>query len=1172
MLGCVGSLLRVPFASLSSFSSLSSALSKGKLSLVTSEHMSADKRTVIQRAVMEHVGVLGVSIVSRTLPPFHDVIEIEFEQAAHAASGPGGAKPVVWQGEPRTASPEPASGSSSGSASPPLSAYSASSSSSSSSSSAAHHSAPAADTLGRFSIRALVASLRDYSVPIVLVRTDGDLEARKAEIRAKREEELTAWRRAFLQSLCFTVPIAIVCWVLPLTSFNDTLMSSVHNALTIKAALLWLLVTPVQFGFGARFYRNAYKSLKHRSANMDVLIALGSSAAYFYSLLICLMCLSNERYEGNVFFETSALLISIVLLGRYVEHMAKGRTSEALSVLMGLQASVATLLQLDPATGAVISEEVIDVNLVQRDDLLLVHRGGKIPVDGLIVSEGGTFVDESLISGEAMPVAKSQGSVVVGGTINLESPIRVKATGVGSDTVLFKIVELVNDAQNSKAPIQAYADYVATIFVPVVVAIAVLTFVIWYALCAGGHVPEHWMKEHESSFLFSFLFAISVLLISCPCSLGLATPTAVMVGSGVGASLGVLFKGGEPLEITGKTDVVVVDKTGTLTEGKPSVSAAETAIYGLAALQLTETSMWTLVGSLAHLSEHLMSRAIACFAKDHHSMASPLAVLHFEALSGGGCGGTVQGRRVLVGNTRWLSSNGVDLTVEQQARMESMQTKGNIAVLAAVDGVLVAIISLSDAIKPEAEGTVRALHARGIEVFMLTGDNAVSALSVGALVGIPADHVVSQVTPAEKAEVVRRIQALGKKRGARKTEGAAAGMEEYSQSGLTAAMLHGPNAVPLPSASSGAEASPESIALRSGSDADADDGFERPVLPRSSSSPVVAFVGDGINDSVALAQADVGIAIGSGTDIAVETAQVVLMKSDLGDVVTAIDLSQATLQRIRRNFTWACIYNVLSIPIAAGCLYPIIHVSCALCFAFDSRAALTVGDLAASFAHSLILLCLSLCVVLLLQVGLPPILAAACMGLSSTSVIVSSLWLKRYRKPVLVHGEDSSGPTHARPQALAKLMGAVGGARRGGIGGGRSSRRNEGYDPMAQNQQDSEDDFTALPVDSDSAAADDVRTPDMNEHLGIEVPSSALMIKASAVAASSKRPPLQSLGPTRMPPRVKMLPSVAPRRVPLGSPLLPGPMSPSDALSDGDDGTPRASNYAAPSMHIEPSI
>lgn len=770
---------------------------------------------------------------------------------------------------------------------------------------------------------------------------------------------------------------------------------------------------------------------------------------------------------SSVFFETSALLISIVLLGRYVENMAKGRTSEALSVLMNLQATTATLLTLNEKDETIVKEEEIDVNLVQSNDILMVHRGGKIPVDGCIISDTVTSIDESLLTGESMPVTKGQGSQVIGGTINLETPIRIRATGVGSETILFKIVSLVNDAQNSKAPIQAYADYIGSIFVPAVVALAIGVFLFWYTLCLFDVIPPDWKGEHESSFLFSFLFSVSVLLISCPCSLGLATPTAVMVGTGVGATLGVLFKGGEPLEITGQAKICIFDKTGTLTAGKPSVDVEKTWIRrrrhgdddgveknvddAPSSLDLSndDSSWWQSVGSVAHMSEHLMSRAIAQYAMKLNNSSDPsspspsppssplsspsrmLEPVHdFTAQSGGGCAGTVKQQRIVIGNVRWMLENGIELPANIDQQMDRIQVCGNVAVLVGIDHQLSGVISLADAIKPESSLTVRALHQRGIEVYLLSGDNIRACRAVGAMVGIPADHVIAQVTPAQKAEVVRRIQ----KRVMHVTveESTTTTKDQHQTDKITHSEAGSPAAsgVALLGDNTNATGSKNKKQPASSSSSSSSTSLDLPDSDSDSASsssvvrPIVLMVGDGINDACGLAEADVGIAIGSGTDIAVETAQVVLMKDDLTDVVTAIDLSQATLKRIRRNFTWACIYNLLSIPVAAGVFYPFVHT------------------------------------------GLPPILAAACMGLSSISVITSSLLLKRYRKPILVDhdDDDDSSISLAAPNRLTNFF--------------RGRKSKKGYTSAAQTAEEDDDhQHATLPIESYSSSSSASHSP-----------------------------------------------------------------------------------------------
>ena len=738
--------------------------------------------------------------------------------------------------------------------------------------------------LERCGIREIVQRLKAEGIHCESVRRAGDLGERKREMEERKRMELERWRRLLLVSLLFTVPVAAIVWICPIFPARfPFLQLHLHKAFSFKDALLWLLVTPVQFGVGSRFYKHGWAALRHGGANMDVLIAVGSSAAYLYSVMIVVLCAQNEHFEGMVFFEVSAMLISIVVAGKYVENVAKGKTSEALSVLLALQPQRATLCKGGDADDV----EEIDVAMVQLGDVLRVNRGEKIPVDGILLT-GSTCVDEAMLTGESLPVVKKPGSVVIGATLNLDALITVRATGVGSDTVLYKIVALVNDAQTSKAPIQAYADRIARYFVPAVCALSLVTFVAWYAILTLA-VGDDFLPPGTTPFLQSFLFAIAVLLISCPCALGLATPTAVMVGTGVGAMHGVLFKGGEPLEVTGQVAAVLFDKTGTLTQGKAQVEADSCVLVDCGR---SEEDVWALVGSVEALSEHLLGKAITDYARSRDAVR--MHVDDFVAESGAGVKGRVKGDVVCIGNTRWLKRNGVEVSDDVLQRMTAVQRQGKIAVVVAINTQLVAIVAITDAIKPEAPAVVRALKARGVQVYMVTGDNTNSAAAIGHAVGIDPAHIVAQVTPGEKADVVRRVQAeLG----------------------------------------------------------------GRPVC----------FVGDGVNDTPSLACADVGIAIGSGTDIAVETASVVLMRSDLTDVVTCIDLSRAVMQRILMNFYWACAYNFLAIPLAAGVLYPVMRMT------------------------------------------MPPMVAAMAMGASSVSVIVSSLMLKRWKKADVIGEEEGKG-------------------------------------------------------------------------------------------------------------------------------------------------------------------
>ena len=780
--------------------------------------------------------------------------------------------------------------------------------------------------LQRCGVRDIVEKLAEEGIRCVSVKRNSDLSERKAEMERGKRAELDRWKRLLHVSLLFTVPVALIVWC----PKSDFLAQHVHNTFDVQALLLWLLVTPVQFGVGARFYSHGWKALRHGGANMDVLVALGSSAAYLYSVIIVLLCFRHEHFEGMVLFDVSAMLISIVVLGKYVENAAKGKTSEALSVLLALQPQHAMLVRRkrkdvaavegETAVGgdAVESVEAIDVGLVQLGDLLRVNRGEKVPVDGVIV-QGVTCVDESMLTGEALPVNKKQGSVVIGGTINVDNLVTIRVTGVGSDTVLHKIVQLVNDAQTNKAPIQAYADKIARYFVPTVCALSLLTFLVWSAilLTLDAEVVRAFLPGNYTPMLFSVMLAISVLVISCPCALGLATPTAVMVGTGVAAQHGVLFKGGEPLEVAGQVKAVLFDKTGTLTKGRPVVESSSCVL-------LTErkpAAVWSIVASVEGLSEHLLGKAITEYAKGVSGVAL-LPVEDFLAESGAGVRGRVSGEVVVIGNARWLKKNGVEVTAEVTDSMRLVQEQGKIAVICAINHQLTAIIAITDAIKPEAPAVVRALHRRGIAVYMVTGDNEHSARSIAHTIGILQANVFAQVTPGDKGEVVGRVQ--------------------------------------------------------------------REVGP-------VCVVEDGINGTVALAKADVGIAIGQGTDVAVETAGVVLMRDDLTDVLTAIDLSRAVMDRIYRNFHWACAYNLLAIPLAAGLFYP--------------------------FTHML----------------MPPMVAACAMGASSVSVIMSSLLLKQWKRTDIAV-EDAMAPAVSAPTLKERLMSKL------------SSRRSKGgkkYEKLA---------------------------------------------------------------------------------------------------------------------------
>lgn len=711
----------------------------------------------------------------------------------------------------------------------------------------------------------------------------GDLAARRQEMQEKRAKELAKYRNSFWLSMFFTLPVFLISMVCPMIPWIDTaLLYPVHQGFKVGALLNWILTTPVQFWIGRRFFTASYRSIKHGGASMDVLVALGSFSAYAYSVISVFMCFVDKHADGQVFFETSAVIITVILLGRYMEHLAKGRTSDAITHLMSLQIPYATVLVTGP--DGQVTEEVYETSLVEVGDVCKVGVNQKVPVDGIVL-KGSTSVDESLVTGEAMPVKKTVGDKLIGSTLNLGENILLKVTGVGAQTVLAQIVQMVNAAQTSKAPIQAFADRIAKYFVPAVIVVATITFITWYTLLIAGVVPPEWRSPGTGNFLFAFLFAIAVTVISCPCALGLATPTAVMVGTGVGAQLGILFKGGEPLEVTSRTTTVIFDKTGTLTQGKPEVDLAQTLIYTGPTCSSTK-QFWTLVASCESPSEHLLGRTVVS-----HALRVEGVTLEepedFVSEAGQGVRAKVSNHMVCVGNEKWMSANRFELKEDVQQALMPIQNKGNIAVCVGIDGVVVGVIAIADQLKPDAKFVVGRLHQMGIEVFMVSGDNKRTAATIGRIVGLDEAHIKAQVSPGKKSEVVRDLQR---------------GHPGQSQR-------------------------------------------------------VVMFVGDGVNDSPALAQADIGTAIGQGTAIAVETASVVLMRHHLTDVITAIDLSKATVTRIKWNFRWAFVYNVVAIPLAAGVFYPFMKMT------------------------------------------LPPVVAAAAMGFSSVSVVLSSLWLKRYKSP-----------------------------------------------------------------------------------------------------------------------------------------------------------------------------
>jgi Cu+-exporting ATPase len=605
---------------------------------------------------------------------------------------------------------------------------------------------------------------------------------------------------------------------------------------------MFALATPVQFYAGAQYYRGFWHAIKRRTGNMDTLIAIGTSAAYFYSVAATFVpSLANEP----VFFETSALLITFVLLGKYLEARAKGHTSDAIRKLMGLAAKTARVVR-----GG--EEIAVPVEQVVVGDVVVVRPGEKIPVDGIVV-DGASSVDESMLTGEPIPVEKNAGDGVIGATMNKLGSFRFRATKVGADTALAQIVKLVENAQASKAPVQRFADRISAVFVPAVVGAAVLTFVFWFfagpalfgakpdaAAALFVFEPILTLAAANGWFVASLLAGTAVVVIACPCALGLATPTAIMVGTGKGAENGILIKSGGALETAYKLTAIVFDKTGTLTHGHPEVTDVEL-------LEGHDTArVLTLAAALEKSSEHPLAEAIVGYAQ-----ASGLelpAVDGFAAVPGHGVEGTVMGTRVVLGNRKLMEREGIDIS-PFEPRIRALEDEGKTVMLVGVDGAKAAgLIAVADTLKENSSEAVAALQRLGVDVYMITGDNRRTASAVAVQAGIPAANVLAEVLPEHKAEEVARLQGAGK---------------------------------------------------------------------------VVAMVGDGINDTPALAQADIGIAMGAGTDVAMETGDVVLMRNDLRDVVSAIELSRATMRKIRVNFIWALGYNTLGIPVAAlGLLSP----------------------------------------------------------------------------------------------------------------------------------------------------------------------------------------------------------------------------------------------------------
>jgi Cu+-exporting ATPase len=652
-----------------------------------------------------------------------------------------------------------------------------------------------------------------YTASEKLEKSDADREQRAREAEIKRQ------RNNLIIAVLLAVPISLgdmgrnMEWVfVPEMLKNDY--------------VLFILATIVMLFPGRQFFEGTYKGLRHGMTDMNLLIATGTGAAYTISVAATFLDL-GEAYR-HTYYDTAALLIMFIVLGRYLEALTKGKTSEAIRKLMGLAAKTARII----VNG---EEKEIPVEDVKVDDIVVVRPGEKIPVDGQVIS-GLTAVDESMLTGESIPVEKTAGSLVIGATMNKTGMIKFKATKVGSDTALAQIIKLVEDAQTRKAPIQKLADIVAGHFILAVHILALLTFFFWFFVgFEKFSVPATFGMGVTSPFLFSLLISITVLIISCPCAVGLATPIAIMVGTGKGAENGILIKGGEVLEKAQKLDTIVFDKTGTLTKGEPALTA-------VIAVKGEQNEVLKLAAIAEKGSEHPLGEAILKGAKER-GIEVPDAE-EFKAIPGRGVEVKYGGKKVLIGTRKLMTEYGIDI-VPYSGRLEELEHEGKTAMLVAQDNEIAGIIAVADTLKENSAGAVRELHDMGFSVAMITGDNRRTADAIAKQVGI--DMVLSEVLPEDKAAEIKKLQAEGKK---------------------------------------------------------------------------VAMVGDGINDAPALAQSDVGIAIGSGTDVAIESAQIVLIKDDVRDVAKAIRLSRLTLNKIKQNLFWAFFYNSVGIPIAAGILYP----------------------------------------------------------------------------------------------------------------------------------------------------------------------------------------------------------------------------------------------------------
>ncbi|KAK0669319.1 putative type IB cation-transporting ATPase [Cercophora samala] len=820
-------------------------------------------------------------------------------------------------------------------------------------------------------LRAIVEAVENAGFNALVA--DNDDNNAQLESLAKTKE-INEWKSAFRISLSFAVPVFIISMILPMCGPLDFGSIRLIPGLYLGDVICLGLTLPVQFGIGKRFYKSAYKSLKHGSPTMDVLVVLGTSCAFFFSVMAMLVSvLMPPHTRPATIFDTSTMLITFITLGRFLENRAKGQTSKALSRLMSLAPSMATIYAdpiaaekaaegwnketpsddaNQPLDGSAAEEKVIPTELIQIGDIVILRPGDKIPADGVLV-RGETYVDESMVTGEAMPVQKTKGSNLIGGTVNGHGRVDVRVTRAGRDTQLSQIVKLVQDAQTSRAPIQRLADLLAGYFVPSILFLGLMTFLVWMVLShVLSHPPQIFLEEASGGkIMVCVKLCISVIVFACPCALGLATPTAVMVGTGIGAENGILVKGGAALETATKITQVVLDKTGTITYGKMSV-AKTTIVSSWENNQPLRRLWWTVVGLAEMGSEHPIGKAVLGACRTELGLG-PEATIEgsvgdFTAAVGKGIsalvepavGGERKRYQVLVGNVKFLRENSVDVpesAIEASEKINAAANStsaspapvrkaqaGTTNIFIAINGSYAGHLCLSDTIKENAAAAIAVLHRMGVKTAMVTGDQRPTALAVAAAVGIPPADVYAGVSPDQKQEIIRQIQDSGE---------------------------------------------------------------------------VVAMVGDGINDSPALATADVGIAMASGTDVAMEAADVVLMRpNDLMDIPSALHLARTIFRRIKMNLLWACMYNAVGLPFAMGLFLP-------------------------------------------LGWHLHPMAAGAAMAGSSVSVVVSSLFLKFWKRPKWMEEEG------LKPKGMLERMGdGIVGGMEGllGVFMGRKGTRGEG--------------------------------------------------------------------------------------------------------------------------------